>query len=93
MTGRSRDYKSRAAVGHGVSGRSASVENRTAVGHEGHGRSVSVGRDTGTRTRAAAGHEIPVPADDGWSEEESRMIGENLHENMKIPESWCSHGR
>ena len=33
------------------------------------------------------GHEVPVPADDGWSEEESRRLSENARKDARIPSS------
>ena len=75
----------RTAVGRNAPGRNLSDENRTAVGREMYGRSETAGIDTGLGTRTAVGHEVPVPADDGWSEEESKRLIENSRDNARIP--------
>ena len=41
------------------------------------------GRSSGTETRTAVGAEVPVPADDGWSEEESRRIN-GMEDNARL---------
>ena len=35
---------------------------------------AAAGRNAATEARTAVGSEVPVPADDGWSEEESRSL-------------------
>ena len=52
-----------------------------------HGRSEIAGANTGLETRTAVGHEVPVPADDGWSPEESKRLIENSRDNARIPSS------
>ena len=77
----------RTAVGRNAPGRSLSDENRTAVGREMHGRSEIAGTNTGLGTRTVVGHEVPVPTDDGWSEEESKRLIENSRDDARIPSS------
>ena len=74
----------RTAVGRSGLGRNVTDENRTAVGREAHGRSEIAGTGTGLEARTAVGHEVPVPADDGWSEEESRRLIENTRDDTRI---------
>ena len=55
----------------------------------GSGQSVNVaaGRDAGRGARTAVGSEVPVPADDGWSEEESRRVSDDVRDHARIPSS------
>ena len=84
---RNRGDENRTAVGHVGHDRNRDDENRTAVGHEMHGRSEMAGTDTGLGTRTVIGHEVPVPADDGWSEEESKRLIENPRDDARISSS------
>ena len=49
--------------------------------------SETAGINTRSETGTMVGHEVPVPADDGWSEEESRRLSENPREDARIPSS------
>ena len=84
---RNSDEKNRTAVGHDLHDGLVNDENRTAVGVEVHGRSETAGTNARLGTRIVVGHEVPVPADDGWSEEESRRLIENPREDSRIPNS------
>ena len=67
--------------------RSLHDEKMTAVGNGARGRFETAETGTGMGTRTAVGHEIPVRADDGWSEEESKRLGGNTREDARIPSS------